>query len=54
MISNSMMLRPDAYLGLVFLSDEDDCSAATNDGMFGDKPELQRRITKLALRHARA
>jgi hypothetical protein len=34
------MLRPDAYLGLVFLSDEDDCSAATNDGMFGDKPEL--------------
>ena len=34
------MLRPSAYLGLVFLSDEDDCSAATNDGMFGDKPEL--------------
>jgi hypothetical protein len=34
------MLRPNAYLGLVFLSDEDDCSAATNDGMFGDKPEL--------------
>jgi hypothetical protein len=36
-----MMLRPDAYLGLVFLTDEDDCSAATNDGLFGDKPELQ-------------
>ena len=34
-------LRPDAYLGLVFLSDEDDSSAATNDGMFGDKPELR-------------
>jgi hypothetical protein len=34
-------LRPNAYLGLVFLSDEDDCSAATNDGMFGDKPELR-------------
>jgi hypothetical protein len=34
-------LRPEAYLGLVFLSDEDDCSAATNDGMFGDKPELR-------------
>ena len=34
------MLRPTAYLGLVFLSDEDDCSAAVNDGMFGDKPEL--------------
>jgi hypothetical protein len=28
------MLRPAAYLGLVFLSDEDDCSAAINDGMF--------------------
>ena len=35
------MLRPDAYLGLVFLTDEDDCSAAPNDGMFGDKPELR-------------
>jgi len=34
-------LRPGAYLGLVFLSDEDDCSAATNDGMFGDIPELR-------------
>jgi len=34
------MIRPSAYLGLVFLSDEDDCSAATDDGMFGDKPEL--------------
>jgi hypothetical protein len=33
-------LRPNAYLGLVFLSDEDDCSAATDDGMFGVKPEL--------------
>jgi hypothetical protein len=31
-------LRPAAYLGLVFLSDEDDCSAATNDGMFGQRP----------------
>jgi hypothetical protein len=35
------MLRPAAYLGLVFLTDEDDCSAAMNDGMFGDKPELR-------------
>jgi hypothetical protein len=34
-------LRPNAYLGLVFVSDEDDCSAAGNDGMFGDKPELR-------------
>ena len=35
------MLRPSAYLGLVFLTDEDDCSAATNDGLFGDKAELR-------------
>jgi hypothetical protein len=35
------MLRAQAYLGLVFLTDEDDCSAATNDGMFGDKAELR-------------
>lgn len=34
-------LRPNAYLGLVFLTDEDDCSAAPNDGMFGDKTELR-------------
>jgi hypothetical protein len=33
-------LRPEAYLGLVFVTDEDDCSAATNDGLFGDKAEL--------------
>jgi hypothetical protein len=25
-------------LGLIFLTDEDDCSAATNDGMFGVRP----------------
>ncbi len=35
------MLRPGAYLGLVFLSDEDDCSAATNDRMFGDISTLE-------------
>jgi hypothetical protein len=36
-------LRANAYLGLVFLSDEDDCSAAPqpNGFMFGDKPELR-------------
>lgn len=34
-------LRPEAYLGLVFLADEDDCSAATNGGMFGEKPDLR-------------
>ena len=40
-------LRPQAYLGLVILSDEDDCSAATNAGMFGDKPELRGESTSL-------
>jgi hypothetical protein len=40
-IAQNAFLRPEAYLGLVFLSDEDDCSAATNDGMFGDKVELR-------------
>jgi hypothetical protein len=34
-------LRPEAYLGLVFLSDEDDCSAATNDRLFGDLPDAR-------------
>ncbi len=34
------MLRAKANLGLVFLSDEDDCSAASNDGMFGDFSDL--------------
>jgi hypothetical protein len=29
-------LRGNATLGLVFLTDEDDCSAATNDRLFGD------------------
>ncbi len=29
-------LRDNAYLGLVFLSDEDDCSAVGNDEMFGN------------------
>jgi hypothetical protein len=40
-------LRPQAYLGLVIVSDEDDCSAATNDGLFGDKPELRGEATSL-------
>jgi fibro-slime domain-containing protein len=34
-----LMLRPSAYLGLVFLTDEDDCSAALSDGMFGSPPQ---------------
>ena len=38
--AQNQMLRASATLGLVFLTDEDDCSAAGNDGMFGDKPEL--------------
>jgi hypothetical protein len=41
------MLRAKANLGLVFLSDEDDCSAAPNDGMFGDKPGLRRESPSL-------
>ena len=34
------MLRPNAQLALFLITEEDDCSAATNDGMFGDKDEL--------------
>lgn len=34
-------LRHNAYLGLVFVTDEDDCSAALNDGVFEDNPELR-------------
>jgi len=41
------MLRPSAYLGLVFLSDEDDCSAAPNDGLFGNRPELNGEAASL-------
>jgi hypothetical protein len=41
------MLRPEATLGLVFLTDEDDCSAATNNGIFGDKPDLRGETTSL-------
>jgi hypothetical protein len=33
-------LRPEAMLALMFVTDEDDCSAAVNDGMFGKKSEL--------------
>jgi hypothetical protein len=40
-------LRQNAYLGLVILSDEDDCSAATNDGLFGAKPELRGESSSL-------
>jgi hypothetical protein len=40
-------LRPNAYLGLLFVSDEDDCSAATMDGMFGVKTELQAETASL-------
>jgi hypothetical protein len=38
--SQQTILRPGAYLGLVFLSDEDDCSASPNDGMYGMNSEL--------------
>jgi hypothetical protein len=40
-------LRSNAYLGLLFLTDEDDCSAAPNDGMFGDKTELRTESASL-------
>ena len=40
-VQQAAFLRPNAQLGLILLSDEDDCSAATNDGLFGDKPELR-------------
>jgi hypothetical protein len=40
-------LRAEAYLGLIIVSDEDDCSAGTNDGMFGDKPELRGESARL-------
>jgi hypothetical protein len=42
-----LMLRSNATLGLVFLTDEDDCSAATNDAMFGDKTELRNESASL-------
>jgi len=40
-------LRPNAYLGLVFLADEDDCSAALNTGLFGDFPNLRTESASL-------
>ena len=39
--SQQTMIRPGAYLGLVFLSDEDDCSASINNGIYGDKPDAR-------------
>jgi len=41
------MLRPEASLGLVFLTDEDDCSAAMNDSMFGDRAEARGEAASL-------
>ncbi|MBN2574180.1 MAG: VWA domain-containing protein [Deltaproteobacteria bacterium] len=40
-------LRGSAYLGLVMLTDEDDCSAAMNMGLFGDKLELRAESASL-------
>ena len=40
-------LRGTAQLGLVFLSDEDDCSAVLNTGLFGEKPELRTESASL-------
>ncbi len=33
-------LRPEARLGLIFVTDKDDCSALPEGQVFGDKPEL--------------
>ena len=41
------MIRPGAYLGLVFLSDEDDCSATMNIGMYGDQVEARGESSSL-------
>jgi hypothetical protein len=41
------MLRGSATLGLVFLTDEDDCSAAPNNGIFGDKNDLRNESASL-------
>jgi hypothetical protein len=40
-------LRANAYLGLVFLTDEDDCSVSTNYGMMGDLTGLPPPVTDL-------
>ena len=40
-------LRNDAILALIFITDEDDCSAATNDGLFGDLPDLRSESASL-------
>jgi hypothetical protein len=46
------MIRPSAYLGLVFLSDEDDCSAAPNDGMFNSSLNVTLATESASLRCA--
>ena len=46
-VQQKAFLRSSAYLGLVFLSDEDDCSAATNDSMFGEIDTLNNESPSL-------
>jgi hypothetical protein len=46
-LQQSAFLRPTAQLGLLLLSDSDDCSAALNPGMFGDKNELRGESPRL-------
>ena len=41
------MLRPTAPLALLFITDEDDCSATPNDAMFGDLAGLQGESSSL-------
>jgi hypothetical protein len=45
--AQAQMLRPDANLALVFLTDEDDCSAGTHNEMYGDRSELRNETASL-------
>jgi hypothetical protein len=46
-------LRSSAYLTLLFLTDHDDCSVATNYGLFGDLEGLPPPVTDLRFESAR-
>jgi hypothetical protein len=41
------LLRPEAMLGLIFVTDQDDCSSFPEDGLLGDKPELRGESARL-------
>ena len=40
-------LRPDAYLGVVIITDQDDCSAGASDGIFAANPGLANETATL-------